>query len=108
MKRLAQTQKKYKEAQKEFLKGLEIAPSNEEIRLSSALTDIKLKRYNDAIEKLNKVISSGKITNGKPEYNRGLCYLRLKKNKLAGIDFRASYDKGFAMAKQLDKRILNY
>ena len=102
------SQKKYKEAQKEFLKGLEIAPSNEEIRLSSALTDIKLKRYNDAIEKLNKVISSGKITNGKPEYNRGLCYLRLKKNKLAGIDFRASYDKGFAMAKQLDKRILNY
>ena len=102
------SQKKYIEAQKEFIRGLEIAPANEEIRLSSALTDIKLKRYNDAIEKLNIVISSGKITNGKPEYNRGLCYLRLKKNKLAGIDFRASYDKGFAMAKQLDKRILNY
>ncbi|CAL2083784.1 O-antigen ligase family protein [Tenacibaculum sp. 190524A05c] len=102
------SQKRYKEAQREFIRGLEIAPTNEEIRLSSALTDIKMKRYNDAIEKLNKVISSGKITNGKPEYNRGLCYLRLKKNKLAGIDFRASYDKGFAMAKKLDKRILNY
>ncbi len=100
--------KKYNEAYQEFSKGLKIAPKNEEIRLSLALTDIKLKRYNQAIEKLNKVISSGKIINGKPEYNRGLCYLRLNNKKAAGVDFRASYDKGFSMAKQLDKKILNY
>lgn len=102
------SQKKYNEAYLEFDKGLEMSPKNEEIRLSMALTDIKLKRYKDAIEKLNTVIQSNKVTNGKPEYNRGLCYLRLNNKKAAGVDFRASYDKGFSMAKSLDKRILNY
>ena len=102
------SQKKYNEAYLEFDKGLQMSPKNEEIRLSMALTDIKLKRYKDAIEKLNAVIQSNKVTNGKPEYNRGLCYLRLNNKKAAGVDFRASYDKGFPMAKSLDKRILNY
>ncbi len=102
------SQKKYNQAYLEFDKGLEMSPKNEEIRLSMALTDIKLKRYKDAIEKLNTVIQSNKVTNGKPEYNRGLCYLRLNNKKAAGVDFRASYDKGFSMAKSLDKRILNY
>jgi tetratricopeptide (TPR) repeat protein len=102
------SQKKFIEAYNMFYKGLELAPTNEEIRLSLALTDIKLKRYNSAIEKLNLVIESEKVNNGKPEYNRGLCYLRLNKKKLAGKDFRTSFDKGFPMAKQLDKKFLNY
>lgn len=102
------SQKKYNDAYLEFDKGLQMSPKNEEIRLSMALTDIKLKRYKDAIEKLNAVIQSNRVTNGKPEYNRGLCYLRLNNKKAAGVDFRASYDKGFSMAKSLDKRILNY
>ena len=101
-------EKKYPEAYTFFNKGLELDTDNEEIRLSLALTDIKLKRYKEAIEKLNIIISSGKITNGKPEYNRGLCYLRLNNKKAAGVDFRASYDKGFPMAKELSPTILKY
>lgn len=101
-------QKKYVDAYTFFNKGLELDTDNEEIRLSLALTDIKLKRYKEAIEKLNKIIGSGKITNGKPEYNRGLCYLRLNNKKAAGVDFRDSYDKGFYMAKELNPKILKY
>jgi O-antigen ligase/tetratricopeptide (TPR) repeat protein len=102
------SQRKYNEAYQQFEKGLKMAPSNEEIRLSLALTDIKLKKYKAAIDKLDAVILSNKVTNGKPEYNRGLCYLRLNNKKAAGIDFRASYAKGFSMAKQLDPKILKY
>ncbi|AUC14065.1 hypothetical protein BTO06_02325 [Tenacibaculum sp. SZ-18] len=102
------SQKKYNDAYLEFNKGLQMSPKNENIRLSLALTDIKLKRYKEAIQKLDMVIQSNKVTNGKPEYNRGLCHLRLNNKEAAGIDFRTSYKKGFSMAKSLDKRILNY
>jgi len=99
---------KLNESYKEFEKASQLNKNNMEIVVNMAVIDIRLNRYDAAIAKLTKVINTGQIKTGKPEYNRGRCYLKKNQKKLAGIDFRASLDKGFHLAKKLDKRILAY
>ena len=100
--------KKYKEAYKEYKASLKIDEDNYKMILNLSLAEIKLKRYHSAIKNLTKVINSGINNTGKPEYNRGLCYMRIGNKKRAGIDFRESLKRGYAMAKKLDVRILKY
>ena len=54
-----------------------------------------------------KVINSGKVTSGKPEYHRGRIHLITGNQTQAGMDFRNSYDKGYPLAKKLDKVYLD-
>lgn len=100
--------KDYIRAKKEFSKVLSYDETNYDVLLNLAVTEIKLKNYKKAIEHLNKIIGSGQINTGKPEYNRGFCYLKFNKKKEAGIDFRASLKKGFPLAKKVSKKILAY
>ena len=102
------SQKKYNEAFKELTKASELEPSNMIVMQNLGLVDVQLKRYNEAINKLTTVINSKKITNGKPEYFRGICYLNVGNKIMAGVDFRSSLKKGFKAAKDLDKNYLAY
>ncbi|CAM1344688.1 O-antigen ligase family protein [Tenacibaculum amylolyticum] len=100
--------KNYGQAKNEFSKALSYDKKNYDVLLNLAVTEIKLKNYKKAIEHLNEVIASGQINTGKPEYNRGFCYLKFNKKKEAGIDFRTSLEKGFPLAKKVSKKILAY
>ncbi|WP_299210071.1 O-antigen ligase family protein [uncultured Dokdonia sp.] len=94
-------QKKYAEAKEEFLKILEVTPSNNPTLLNLGIIEIKLKQYNATIEHLTKVIDSKKYKDGRAEYNRGLAYERLGKKDKAAIDYTRSKELGYKLALKL-------
>ncbi|WP_452222074.1 O-antigen ligase family protein [Lacinutrix salivirga] len=100
------TNKEYKKALAEFLKVKEVEPNNNAILINLSLVQIKLKKYEDAIPNLTKVIDSNFMSNGQPEYNRALCYVRLKNRKMAEEDFKRSIEKGYPKAIKLREKLL--
>jgi len=100
-------EKKYNEAYKQFEEAQKLDKNNMDILMSMATIDTQLKRYINAINKYTKVINSGKVTSGKPEYHRGRIHLITGNQTQAGMDFRNSYDKGYSLAKKLDKVYLD-
>lgn len=101
-------EKNYQVAYENYNKAIKFDTKNYKVLLNIGITDIKLKNYKRAIKTLTEVIEKSNMKDGRPEYNRGLCYLRLGNKKQAGIDFRSSFEKGYKLAKKLDKKILNY
>ncbi|MFT5893037.1 MAG: tetratricopeptide (TPR) repeat protein, partial [Dokdonia sp.] len=94
-------QKKYTEAKVEFLKILEVTPSNNPTLLNLGIIEIKLKQYEATVEHLTKVIDSKKYKDGRAEYNRGLAYERLGQKDKAAIDYRQSKKLGYKLALKL-------
>lgn len=94
-------EKKYKEAKTEFLKILEITPSNNPTLLNLGIIEIKLKEYEATVKHLTKVIDSKKYKDGRAEYNRGLAYERLGEKSKAAKDYKRSKDLGYKLALKL-------
>ncbi|MEP0262821.1 O-antigen ligase family protein [Dokdonia sp.] len=99
-------EKKYKEAKVEFLKILEITPSNNPTLLNLGIIEIKMKQYEETIKHLTKVIDSKKYKDGRAEYNRGLAYERLGQKDKAAIDYRKSKKLGYRLALKLSENKL--
>lgn len=89
------------EAKKEFLKILDVTPSNNPTLLNLGIIEIKLKQYEDAVKHLTKVIEAKAFKDGRPEYNRGLAYERLGQVEKAKIDYRRSKALGYPLAQKL-------
>ncbi|WP_299763491.1 O-antigen ligase family protein [uncultured Dokdonia sp.] len=94
-------EKKYREAKSEFLKILEITPSNNPTLLNLGIIEIKLKEYENTVKHLTKVIDSKKYKDGRAEYNRGLAYERLGEKTKAAKDYRKSKELGYKLALKL-------
>ena len=94
-------EKKYAEAKVEFLKILEVTPSNNPTLLNLGIIEIKLKQYEATVEHLTKVIDSKRYKDGRAEYNRGLAYERLGQKDKAAIDYRQSKKLGYKLALKL-------
>ena len=60
-----------------------------------------LKNYNQSIEHLSRVIDANFMKNGKPEFNRSLCYYKLEDYKKALIDAKISKSKGYKSSQKL-------
>ncbi len=95
------------EAKVEFLKILEVTPSNNPTLLNLGIIEIKLKQYEEAIEHLSKVIAARAFKDGRPEYNRGLAYDRLGMEEKARKDFSRSKELGYPLAQKLPANKLN-
>ena len=100
-------EKSYKKAKIEYFNVLNIDKTNIAAKYKLGLVEVKLKDYRQAILYLNDVIETDLIKGGKPEYNRGFCYFKLKDFDNAKVDFTASYNKDYPMAKKLDPILLN-
>ncbi len=59
------------------------------------------KNYKNAIPYLTKVIEDKYLNNGRPEYSRGVSYLKLKDNNNAKKDFVISRNKKWPAALKL-------
>ncbi|GGG26530.1 hypothetical protein GCM10011344_29080 [Dokdonia pacifica] len=94
-------QKKYAEAKTEFLKILEVTPSNNPTLLNLGIIEIKLKEYEATVKHLTKVIDSKKYKDGRAEYNRGLAYERLGEKSKAAKDYKRSKELGYKLALKL-------
>ena len=95
------------EAKVEFLKILEVTPSNNPTLLNLGIIEIKLKQYQEAIEHLSKVIAAKAFKDGRPEYNRGLAYDRLGMEDKAKRDYSRSKALGYPLAQKLPANKLN-
>lgn len=89
------------EAKIEFLKILEVTPSNTPTLLNLGIIEIKLKQYEDAVLHLTNVIDAKAFKDGRPEYNRGLAYERLGQRELSKADYRRSKSLGYPLAQKL-------
>jgi len=89
------------EAKIEFLKILEVTPSNNPTLLNLGIIEIRLKQYEEAVTHLTKVIEAKAFKDGRPEYNRGLAYERLGDKEKAAKDYRRSKALGYSLAKKL-------
>ncbi len=93
----------YVAAKEEFLKILEVTPSNNPTLLNLGIIEIKMKQYEASAQHLTKVIESNAFADGRPEYNRGLAYERLGETEKSKRDYRVSKRKGYALAQKLPK-----
>jgi len=99
--------KDYKSARIQFLKVLDIEPNNLPTHFKLGLLENLDGRFKEAIPYFTKVINDKYLNNGRPEYSRGVAYLRLKNEKKAIEDFRVSRDKKWPAALKLNAKIFN-
>lgn len=92
---------KHAEAKVEFMKILEVTPTNNPTLLNLGIIEIKLKQYEDAVAHLTKVIEAKAFADGRPEYNRGLAYERLGQDDKSKVDYRRSKSLGYPLAQKL-------
>jgi tetratricopeptide (TPR) repeat protein/O-antigen ligase len=94
-------QKKHKEAREEFYKVLKLDENNMASLINLGVLERILKNYNQSIEHLSRVIDANFMKNGKPEFNRSLCYYKLEDYKKALIDAKISKSKGYKSSQKL-------
>ncbi|WP_055446808.1 O-antigen ligase family protein [Lacinutrix mariniflava] len=95
-------QKDYTNARIQFLKVLELEPNNLPTHFKLGLLENLTKNYKDAIPYFTKVINDKYLNNGRPEYSRGVSYLKLKDNANAKKDFIISRNKNWPAALKLN------
>lgn len=94
--------KDYTNARIQFLKVLELEPNNLPTHFKLGLLENLTKNYKEAIPYFSKVISDKYLDNGRPEYSRGVSYLKLKDNANAKKDFLVSRKRGWPAALKLN------
>ena len=94
--------KDYTNARIQFLKVLELEPNNLPTHFKLGLLENLTKNYKDAIPYFTKVINDKYLNNGRPEYSRGVSYLKLKDNANAKKDFIISRNKNWPAALKLN------
>lgn len=95
-------QKDYTNARIQFLKVLDLEPNNLPTNFKLGLLENLTKNYKDAIPYFTKVINDKYLNNGRPEYSRGVSYLKLKDNANAKKDFLISRNKKWPAALKLN------
>ncbi|WGD35314.1 O-antigen ligase family protein [Olleya sp. YS] len=94
--------KDYANARVNFLKVLNIEPNNLPTHFKLGLLENLTKNYQNAIPYFTKVIDDKYLDNGRPEYSRGVSYLKLNDMANAKKDFLVSRQKGWQAALNLN------
>ncbi|WP_299892044.1 O-antigen ligase family protein [uncultured Lacinutrix sp.] len=95
-------QKEYIKSRQQFLKVLELEPNNLPTHFKLGLLENITKNYKAAIPYFTKVINDKYLDNGRPEYSRGVSYLKLNDISNAKKDFIVSRNKGWQAALNLN------
>ncbi|WP_299254798.1 O-antigen ligase family protein [uncultured Lacinutrix sp.] len=93
--------KDYANARIQFLKVLELEPNNLPTHFKLGLLENLTQNYKAAIPYFTKVINDKYLSNGRPEYSRGVSYLKLNDNANAIKDFKVSRSKKWPAALKL-------
>lgn len=90
-------------AKEEFLKILEVSPTNGATLLNLGIIELKMKQYKEAIGHLTTIIEAKSFKDGRPEYNRARAYEELGEIEKAKKDYRRSKKLGYKLAQKLPK-----
>lgn len=93
-------------AKNEFLKILEIYPTNSATLLNLGIIEIKMNQYEEAIVHLTTIIEAGSFNDGRAEYNRALAYEKIGNIEMARKDYTRSKKLGYKLAKKLPQNKL--